>query len=302
MNNDLWGIDLGGTKIEGALVRRDQPDAAQVRVRVPTESAKGYQHILDQVARLVAQLEAQSGTKRPPCIGIGTPGNLDPKTRLLHHSNTQCLNGRPFSDDLAAALGTGVHLANDANCLALAEATLGVARGYRTVFGMILGTGVGGGIVIDGNILPGRHGTAGEWGQIVLDPSGPLSSYGTRGTIEAFIAGPGLEAHYERLSGQRKSLREIVALDKNGDRFAAETLESLATRFIQATSIVINLLDPDAIVIGGGVGNIDLLYSSELHARLAQAVFAQNFQTPILKPILGDSAGVFGAAMLVSNG
>jgi len=278
---------------------RDRPDSAEVRMRLPTEGEKGYDHIVAQVARLVAQLEAESGKKRPARIGIGTPGNIDPKTGLLHHSNTQCLNGRPFADDLARALETGVYLANDANCLALAEATLGAARGYRTVFGMILGTGVGGGLVHEGKLLTGHHGTTGEWGQIVLDPSGPVSKYGTRGTIETYLSGTGLEGHYERLTGERARLPQIVALAETGDRFATETLQSLATRFVQATAIVVNLLDPDAIVIGGGVGNLDLLYSEEVYAQLAQNVFAHGFNMPILKPTLGDSAGVFGAAMLI---
>ncbi len=301
--NLIWGIDLGGTKIEGAIMDECRPETALVRERVPTESAQGYDHIIAQAVRLVEKLEQQSGQKRPARIGIGTPGNTNPNDGLLYHSNTQCLNGRPFQRDLSAAVGAEIVIANDANCMALAEAVLGAARGYETMIGLILGTGVGGGLVVDGRIVQGRHGIAGEWGQIVLDPEGPVSAYGTRGTVESYLAGPALERCYERLTGTRKPLPEIVrAAEANEDPAAVKTMDQLVTRFAQAVSILINIFDPHAIVVAGGVSNIDLIYSARMREALQKHVFQQDFSTAILRPQLGDSAGVFGAGMLVASG
>lgn len=301
MNDDvIWGIDLGGTKIEAAVVSRARPYEALWRERLPTEASKGYEHIIGQVARLVSQMEEVSGQKRPERIGIGTPGNSSPVDGLLYHSNSQCLNGRPFRADLAAALGVEVVMANDANCMALAEARYGAGQGYESVMGLIIGTGTGGGLVINGELVNGRHGIAGEWGQIVLDPAGPLSAYGTRGTVEAFIAGPGLEACYERLAGARRPLREIVArAEAGGDSAAEATIDQLVERFAQGVSILINLFDPHAIVIAGGVSNLEILYTSRVRAALQAHVFQSDFSTPLLRAKLGDSAGVFGAAMLI---
>ncbi len=297
----LWGIDLGGTKIEGVIVDAAAPVQPLFRRRVPTLAAEGYERILGQVAKLVEELETESGLLRPEVIGIGTPGNLHPQTGRLAHSNTQCLNGRAFDADLAKALGVEVRMANDANCMALAEATLGAARGRESVFGVILGTGVGGGLVLDGKLHAGRHGTAGEWGQIVLDPQGPLSTYGTRGTIESYIAGPSLEADYRRRTGVSLRLPEIVARQAAGEEAAIAVLEGLRARFAQALSIVINLFDPHAVVIGGGVGNLDLLYDDLTREALRGHLFEKEFTTEILRPELGDSAGVFGAVMLTTT-
>lgn len=298
----IWGIDLGGTKIEAAIVNRAAPSRALWRERLPTESAQGYAHIVSQIVRLVELMEVRSGQRRPARIGIGTPGNSSPVDHLIYHSNSQCLNGRPLRADLSAALGVEIVMANDANCFALAEARHGAGRGYETVMGLIIGTGTGGGLIVKGELLNGRHGIAGEWGQIVLDssPQAPLSTYGTRGTVESFIAGPSLENCYERLSGQRCTLQEIVArADAGSDPAATATLEQLVARFTQGVSILINLFDPHAIVIGGGVSNLDLLYTPRVRERLQTHVFQQNFSTPLLRAELGDSAGVFGAAMLV---
>ncbi len=298
----IWGIDLGGTKIEAAIIDRADPSRALWRERIATEAAQGYSHIIGQIARLISLLESQSGLKRPPRIGIGTPGNSNPADGLLYHANSQCLNGHPFQADLAAALGIDIVMANDANCFALAEARYGVGKAYQTVMGLIIGTGAGGGLVVNGEIVNGRHGIAGEWGQIVLDPGpeAPLSAYGTRGTIESFIAGPSLENCYERLTGQRRPLREIVALAEAGsDPAASATMEQLVERFAQGVSILINLFDPHAIVIGGGVSNLDILYTPRVREKLQTHVFQQDFTTPLLRAELGDSAGVFGAAMLV---
>ena len=295
----LIGIDLGGTKIEGAIVDPANPSAALFRTRVPTESSGGYDHIIGQVQKLIAELRPHYPGTFPAVIGIGTPGTRDPKTGLQRGSNTQCLNGRPFRDDLQRALGVGIEIANDANCFALAEATMGAARGYETVFGIIMGTGCGGGFVVNGHVLNGCHGIAGEWGQIVIEPDGEVSGYGTRGIIETIIAGPALEKYYARVAGEKRPLKEVVERALAGtDPHATATMERLTDYFARSLAIIIDTFDPHAVVIGGGVGNIDALYSDETREKISAHIFAPHFEAALLKPTLGDSAGVFGAAML----
>ena len=294
----LWGIDLGGTKIEGVILDPSRPDQALHRLRVPTEAAQGYEHILGQFSKLIAQLEEASGLKRPSVIGVGTPGTSSPKTGLLHGSNTVCLNGKPFLADLKRTLGCDILLDNDANCCALAEATLGAGKGYRTVFGIILGTGVGGGIVVDGHALRGAHGICGEWGHNPLGGEESPCYCGRKGCIEGVCAGPSLEKFYAARTGRQLKLAEIVKAAASGDADATATLERLRAKFGEALAAVINILDPDAVVIGGGVGNLDLLYTPETRAAVLKHLFNDSFDTPILRPALGDSAGVFGAAML----
>jgi len=295
----LVGIDLGGTKVEGVILDPKRPADPIRRLRRPTESDKGYGRILTQIAAVVEDLRRECGPDFPERIGIGTPGTLDPKTQTIRGSNTQCLNGRPLKADLEKRLGLELEMANDANCFALAEATLGAARGYETVFGIILGTGCGGGYVVNGRVLNGCHGIAGEWGQIVIEPGGELSGYGTRGIVEAYIAGPALEKFYERESGVRRSLKEI-ATRVTSDVVAAVTMERLMEYFPRALAAIIDTFDPHAIVIGGGVGNLDLLYSDAMRDRISSRIFAPSFDAPLLKPQLGDSAGVFGATMLTA--
>jgi len=297
-----WGIDLGGTKIEGVILDPAALDRPVCRLRVPTESGKGYDHVRAQIAKLAKMISSESGLPLPKRIGMGTPGVIDPHTGKLKNSNTQCLNGQRLQDDLEADLGVKLAMANDANCFALAEATLGAARGFPTVFGVILGTGVGGGIVVDGRVLNGCHGIAGEWGQIVLDPHGPLSNYGTRGTVEALIAGPGLERFYAEQSGHARKLKEIVErAHAHHDLHAQATINRLTDTFAKAIGLIIDVLDPHAIVLGGGVGNIEALYTEETRRKITAAIFNPTFEAALLKPTLGDSAGVFGAAMLVAD-
>jgi fructokinase len=296
----LWGIDLGGTKIEGVVLDPAVPDKPLARLRVDTEAEKGYLHIRGQIAKVCKMLAAETGLPLPKKIGMGTPGVIDPKSKQLKNSNSQCLNGQPLGEDVEKDQGIAFVLANDANCLALAEATLGAARGYPTVFGIILGTGVGGGIIINGQVVEGCHGIAGEWGQLIVEPDGPVSSYGTRGTIESVISGPGLERFYAEQSGERRRLKEVVARASTGDVHAQATIERLTTFFASSLCPVIDILDPHAIVIGGGVGNIDALYTEATRAKIAEVIFNPTFEAALLKPTLGDSAGVFGAAMLVA--
>jgi len=298
----LWGIDLGGTKIEGVILDPAAPDRPVCRLRIPSESEKGYDHIRAQIVKLVKMISSESGLPLPKRIGAGTPGVIDPQTGKLKNSNTQCLNTHRLRDDLESDLGVKLVTANDANCFALAEATFGSARGFPTVFGVIMGTGVGGGIVVNGHVLNGCHGIAGEWGQVVLDPNGPLSNHGTRGTVEALIAGPRLERFYEEQSGCARKLKEIVErVQTHDDPAARATVSRLTDTFAKAIGVIIDVLDPHAIVLGGGVGNIEALYSKETRRKITAAIFNPTFEAALLKPTLGDSAGVFGAAMLVAD-
>lgn len=291
----LWGIDLGGTKIEGAVLSSVAPLEVACRLRLPTEAHRGYEHILQQIDRLVDLMAEKSGCPRPEHVGIGTPGTTDPSSGLLKNSNTVVLNGKPLLRDLESTLELGVAAANDANCFALAEAQLGAAQGASTVFGVILGTGVGGGIVVDGQVLVGAQGIAGEWGHNPLDPEGEPCYCGRQGCVETVISGPALERFYASLAGNRLPLAEIA---QSNDPHARTTIERLCEGFGRAISQVVNILDPHAVVLGGGVGQIDALYTAGREV-LERNVFNNRLETKLLRPALGDSAGVFGAALLV---
>ena len=291
MNYRRWGIDLGGTKIEGVVL--DGEDV-RARLRIPTEAAQGYDHIIGQIGRLIEMLESEAGP-RPARIGIGTPGAADPQSGLMKNCNTTALNGRPLPADLNERLRAEFVVANDANCFALAEAALGAARGASVVFGVIMGTGIGGGVVVDGKVLNGAHGIAGEWGHNVLEPDGEPCYCGRRGCVETVLSGPFLERYYQRLSGVDKRLPEIA---REEDEAARATINRLCAQFGVGLASIVNVLDPHVIVLGGGVGNIDALYSRG-RDELAKHVFNPILQTEIKRPTLGDSAGVFGAAMLV---
>lgn len=297
----VWGIDLGGTKIEGVILESATSPNVISRLRIPTEQEQGYRHIIDQIVHLVGMLRADSGLA-PSRVGIGTPGAFDPITGLHKNSNTTCLNGMPFRTNLEQALGIPLRMANDANCFAVAEANLGAVRdavpNAEVVFGVIMGTGVGGGVVVNGRVLNGRQGIAGEWGHNFLDESGGPCYCGRTGCVETLISGPALERYYEHISGQHLHLRDIVQRHEEGsDPNASRTMERLIYFFGKGISSIINILDPDAIVIGGGVGNIDLLYREGIESA-RNFVFNSRLDTIFLKPKLGDSAGVFGAALL----
>jgi N-acetylglucosamine kinase len=296
-----FGIDLGGTKIEGVVVDPARPDRALCRLRVPTEGSRGYSHVIAQVAKLVAMLEQGSGARRPSWIGIGTPGVIDPAAGVLKNSNTTCLNGHRMREDLAAALGVEARLANDANCFALAEAAFGAGRNRRVVVGLILGTGCGGGVVVDGRVLEGLHGIAGEWGHNPICGERTPCYCGRRGCVETVISGPALERFYRKRAGRRVAMPAIAVRAAAGERAARATLRRLRDKFAVAIAAVINILDPDAVVVGGGVGNLGLLYSEETRQAVLRHVFNTELRTEFLRPALGDSAGVFGAAMLSAS-
>lgn len=294
----LFGVDLGGTKIEGVVVDSDRPDKALCRTRIPTESVRGYDHVIGQVGRLVAEMETASGCARPARMGFGTPGTTDPATHELKNSNSTCLNGRRLGEDLSRSLGVQARLANDANCFALAEALFGAARGRDVVVGLILGTGVGGGIVVGGRVLDGLHGIAGEWGHNPVCGEEAPCYCGRKGCVETVIAGPALERFHRERTGAQVRLTDIALRAGAGEAAAVETLGRLSSKFGEAIAALINILDPDAIVIGGGVGNLDILYGEETREAIRRHLFNPELRTELLRPALGDSAGVFGAAML----
>jgi predicted NBD/HSP70 family sugar kinase len=303
MTQPLWGIDLGGTKIEGAIIPSLDDPKPILRTRIDTEGHKGYEHIISQIHKLVQNMKQQSGLQ-PARIGFGTPGVLDPILQTMKNCNSTSLNGQPLKKDLEQILGIPCELANDANCFALAETHWGIVKekapDARVVFGIIMGTGVGGGIVINGHVWNGKHGIAGEWGHNFLDESGGPCYCGKTGCVETVLAGPGLQRYYKSITGSMLSLKDIVAHALQGnDPAAIKTIERLNHFFGKAVSVITNLLDPDVIVVGGGVGNIDSIYTAGLES-LNKFIFNNRVDVPILKPSLGDSAGVFGAAALVA--
>ena len=294
---------MGGTKIEGVILKSAKDPEVLFRDRVATEAVQGYEHILKQVKKVVQLMEKEAGFK-PVCIGFATPGTLDPKMGIMKNCNSVAMNGQPMKADLEKILSVKVELANDADCFALAETRFGVVKEQfpdaKVVFGVILGTGVGGGIVVDGKPIIGLQGIAGEWGHNFLDESGGACYCGKSGCVEKVISGPALENYYWKETGNRKPLKDIVALaESKVDPVAQKTMIRLVDFFGKGLSVVVNILDPDVVVIGGGVGNIDLLYDRGVDS-LRKNVFNNRLDTPVVRPLLGDSAGVFGAAFLVS--
>lgn len=294
----LWGIDLGGTKIECVILKNGEP---VIRQRLPTEADQGYAHILSQIKKIIEQVSTEIGEK-PAKIGFATPGVLDSETNRMKNCNTVVMNGKPMKDDLEKLLKAEIKIANDANCFALAETLLGAGKDFpnaEVVFGVIMGTGVGGGLVVHQKIIEGIHGIAGEWGHNILEENGELCYCGKRGCVETVISGVALEKFYQKISGKSLKLKEIVENYKQAnDKYAIQTIERLLEFYGRAISTLINVIDPNLIVIGGGVGNIDLLYT-EGFERIKKYMFNPgNLKTHICKPLLGDSAGVFGAALL----
>ena len=285
------GIDLGGTKIEGILVNENYKTIE--RKRIQTNQEKGYSSILESIQSMVLELSQESNDKFS--IGICTPGALSLDSGLIKNSNTQCLIGRDLQNDLKNILHCDISIENDANCFALAEAKLGAGKNSNLVFGVIMGTGVGGGIIINGQIHRGRTNIAGEWGHHCLHTGGNSCYCGNKGCVETYISGPALENKWSEMTSQNQSLSEIM---KNSDNPNFDNWKkTFLDNFGLALANVIDILDPDTIVLGGGVSNIDFLYNEGKNT-VYEKVFSDIIDTPIIKNELGDSAGVFGACML----
>lgn len=295
------GIDLGGTKTEIVALS----PTGEVRLRRRAATPQEYDAILDRIAGLVRDAEAELGVTVPSPVGVGIPGSLSPATGLVRNANTQCLNGRPLDVDLSTRLGRAVRVSNDANCLALSEAANGAGAGHAVVFSVILGTGVGGGIVVDGRLIEGYNKVGGEWGHTPLpwmtpeEYPGPRCWCGLHGCLETFLCGPALAADWKG-EGQRDA-SGIVAAAAAGDEAARGALDRHADRLARALAAITNLIDPDAIVLGGGLSNMAHLY--DVVPRLMERwVFGDVGRTRLLQAKHGDSSGVFGAARLWDKG
>jgi fructokinase len=292
------GIDLGGTKIEILAIDRDGRELARHRVATPRHDYDGSIRLM---AELVARLERETG--RRGTVGVAIPGSISAVTGLIKNANSVWLNGKPLDKDLSAAMGREVRCVNDANCLAVSEATDGAGAGYGVVFAAILGTGTGAGIAFNGRAHNGPNGIAGEWGHNPLPwPSvdeypGPACYCGKHGCLETWISGSGLEDDYARTIGVRLKGPEILAASAKGDAQAEEAMRRYESRLTRGLAHVINVLDPDVIVLGGGMSRIERLYPA-LNANLKGYVFGKEFATPIRPALHGDSSGIRGAAWL----
>jgi fructokinase len=292
------GIDLGGTKIEGIALADDGATLARRRVISPRGN---YQHTLDAILQLVRGIEAD--TEEAASVGIGMPGTISPATGMVKNANSTWLNGQPFAVDLRRLLGRPVRFANDANCFALSEATDGAGAGSQVVFGVIIGTGTGAGLVVDGRIVVGANAIAGEWGHNPLpaprrdESPGPRCYCGRSGCIETFLSGPGLMRDFYDATGESLTPEVIVQRAAIGDERARAALDRYDDRFARAIATIINIIDPDVIVLGGGLSNLEHLYSS-VPARWPPYVFSDAVVTRLVRAHHGDSSGVRGAAWL----
>ncbi len=296
------GIDLGGTKAEAIVL--DPAGEERFRQRVPTPPDSGqppetrYGEIVAAVSSLIraAQQQLPDATTEHT-LGIGIPGILDHGTGKVINANTTCLIGHPLQADLEAELGRKLAIENDANCFTAAECSNGAARGHNFVFGVIMGTGCGGGLFANGRIRGGPHGIAGEWGHFSIDPQGRECWCGNRGCIETMISGSGVEAGHRERTGRRLPMRDIVAGFRAGDADCVNTMRIFFLDFARALGGVISTLDPDLVVLGGGLSNIEELYTEGV-PRIQDFAFHPRIRTPVVKNQLGDSAGVFGAAAI----
>ncbi|MGD8834798.1 MAG: ROK family protein [Desulfobacteraceae bacterium] len=292
------GIDLGGTKIESVLI--DVNGEIHLRKRIPTPRTDGdpaaeYQGIVDAVVDLIDTTRAHVPKSANCTIGVGIPGTINPKTQRVQNANTTCLAGRPFKKDLEIRLGRPIGMENDANCFTVAEARQGAGKGYAMVYGIIMGTGCGGGLCIDGRLHRGRHQIAGEWGHLSVDPKGAVCYCGNPGCVETKISGAGVENAYAHRYGDRLSMQRIISGYRRGDSACRTIFEQFIDDFGRCMGGLISMLDPDAVVLGGGLSNIEELYTIGVQKARTYA-FHEQIETPILKNRLGDSAGVFGAA------
>lgn len=296
-----WGIDLGGTKVEGLVFDEERSVGAPLeagvlcRTRLPSNADAGYEAVLKQIKLLIDQMIDETGIA-PKRIGFGTPGIIDKTSKKLKNSNSQCLNGKMLQEDLNVMLGVPCTVANDANCFALAEARAGAGQGFQNCFGVIMGTGVGGGLIINSALVEGAQGIAGEWGHVVVTDSGDACYCGQSGCVETIISGPALESWYEQHSGTQASLSAIVEKTSD-DPHAAALVDRLCLYFAKGLSMVVNICDPDVIILGGGVSHVPQLYTQGLE-ELHRWVFNTTPKVRVVENVLGDSAGVFGAALL----
>lgn len=288
------GIDVGGTKIEGIVL--DTAGQERARRRCATPLSSGYEAVVERIAELYRALAADIGGAEHS-LGMGTPGSISPATGLLRNCNATLLNGRALHHDLQACIGRPFALANDANCFALAEARWGAAMQFQDVLGLVLGTGVGSGLVVRGELVMGRNGIAGEWGHMVLDPAGPPCYCGRRGCVERYLCGPALAQQYAQWTGCNLDAARIVGLARSGDTTAATVLDRFLHCFAQAVASVVAVLDPQVVVIGGGLASIDEIYTTGVR-HLQEVVFCDRFETPVVRNRLGNAAGVFGAAAI----
>lgn len=295
------GIDLGGTKIEALAIDNQGVELARHRIDTPRDD---YDATIMAMVGLVRRLEEQTG--RTGTVGAGIPGSISRITGLVKNANSTWLNGRPLDRDLTAALGREVRLANDANCFAVSEATDGAAAGKHVVFGVILGTGCGGGVAIAGRVHAGPNGVAGEWGHNPLpwqkpeEYPGPMCYCGKQGCMEMWVSGTGIALDYRTVTGRARTTQEIVSEFEAGDREATAAIERFEDRLARGLAQVINILDPDVIVIGGGVSRVEHIYQ-ELPKKLPKYVFGGEASTLVLPAVFGDSSGVRGAAWLWPN-
>jgi fructokinase len=286
------GIDLGGTKTEGIILDNDLKEV--FRKRIPTQH--DYKGLIDSLTELYLELVAQINNV-PHTFGIGTPGSTTKKTGLMKNSNIVEMNGKPFIDDLEARLGRKISRQNDSNCFAIAEANLGAGRGKKRVFGAIMGTGIGGGYVVEGKLISGLQSIAGEWGHSIIGSVGPKCYCGKIGCIETFISGHGVENKYFEMFQEKLTMNEIVKRYRLGDSQAKLIMSEFFVYFGKAFSNLITILDPDIIILGGGLSNIDELYSIGVN-KVRDFIFNDDLVTPIVRNKCGDSAGVLGAAIL----
>ena len=294
------GVDVGGTKIEAIALAGTGEILGRERTATPRHD---YQATIEAIARLVTDLESSTGERGS--VGVGIPGTISAATGLVKNANSTWLNRTPLADDLPRRLDRPVRFANDANCFALSEATDGAAAGVRVVFGVILGTGTGGGVVVDGRVIDGANGIAGEWGHNPLpwpevdERPGPSCYCGRSGCIETFLSGPAVTRAFHALTGDTLTADQIAARAAAGDAAAAHHLARYVDRCARALASVINILDPDVIVLGGGLSNIDTLYAA-VPAQWSRYVFSDVVRTRLVKAEHGDSSGVRGAAWLWS--
>ena len=291
------GIDLGGTKIEAAALGEDGDFLARQRVPNP----RTYGEALTAVRNLVLQIEEQAGGRGR--LGVGSPGSPSPRSGVIRNANSTWLNGRPFREDLQRVLDRPVRLANDANCLAVSEAADGAAAGDRIVFGVIIGTGCGGGLVVNGRLIEGANGIAGEWGHVPLpwasasESPGPACWCGQRGCLETWLSGTGLARDYAETTGRRLISEEIIAAARAGEPEASTTFDLYIDRLGRALAMLCNLFDPDAIVFGGGLSNVQEIYARRPTV-IARYVFSDVWEAKLTPARWGDSSGVRGAARL----